>query len=259
MSARGPSIERRYLPATRGISGRAEPLHSASRGPNGAGPRRRWPGPGRRQGSRTHRRRSADRGHCRTRCGWTPHQAAAAVPPDPHLDVLAGHLHRLGRHPRHRQQPPPVHGPGSEGQRRPRRVPDRPRRHVHRHPGPADGRDDQRLHDHALGPAQAVHLHRRALDVLFLWGVATSNALPAIAAFVSLLQFSSNFAQGPFQGYVPDLVPAKQVGLASGLWACSPPSATSLATASPRSPSRWPARTATPSSTGRWRSAQWSS
>jgi MFS family permease len=55
------------------------------------------------------------------------------------------------------------------------------------------------------------------LDVVFLWGVATSNALPAIAAFVSLLQFSSNFAQGPFQGYVPDLVPAHQVGLASGL------------------------------------------
>jgi MFS family permease len=41
--------------------------------------------------------------------------------------------------------------------------------------------------------------------------------VPAIAAFVALLQFSSNFSQGPFQGYVPDLVPAKQVGLASGL------------------------------------------
>ena len=36
-------------------------------------------------------------------------------------------------------------------------------------------------------------------------------------AFVVLLQFSSNFAQGPFQGYVPDLVPAPQVGLASAL------------------------------------------
>jgi MFS family permease len=56
-----------------------------------------------------------------------------------------------------------------------------------------------------------------ALDVVFLWGVATSNAVPAIAAFVALLQFSSNFSQGPFQGYVPDLVPARQVGLASGL------------------------------------------
>ena len=55
------------------------------------------------------------------------------------------------------------------------------------------------------------------LDVAFLWGVATSNTLPAVAAFVTMLQFSSNFAQGPFQGYVPDLVPAKQVGLASGL------------------------------------------
>ncbi len=32
-----------------------------------------------------------------------------------------------------------------------------------------------------------------------------------------LLQFSSNFAQGPFQGYLPDLVPAAQVGFASAL------------------------------------------
>ncbi len=56
-----------------------------------------------------------------------------------------------------------------------------------------------------------------ALDLVFLWGVATSSTLPAVAAFVTMLQFSSNFAQGPFQGYVPDLVPAKQVGLASGL------------------------------------------
>ena len=38
-----------------------------------------------------------------------------------------------------------------------------------------------------------------------------------VAAFVLLLQFSSNFAQGPFQGYVPDLVPPHQVGLASGM------------------------------------------
>ena len=55
------------------------------------------------------------------------------------------------------------------------------------------------------------------LDVIFLWGMATSNQIWMIAAFVTLLQFSSNFAQGPFQGYVPDLVPAKQVGIASGL------------------------------------------
>jgi MFS family permease len=55
------------------------------------------------------------------------------------------------------------------------------------------------------------------LDVVFLFGIATSNGLLAIAVFVILLQFSSNFAQGPFQGYVPDLVPAHQVGLASSL------------------------------------------
>jgi MFS family permease len=55
------------------------------------------------------------------------------------------------------------------------------------------------------------------LDVVFLYGIASSNGLLAIAGFVVLLQFSSNFAQGPFQGYVPDLVPAHQVGLASSL------------------------------------------
>jgi len=55
------------------------------------------------------------------------------------------------------------------------------------------------------------------LDVVFLVGVATSQDFLVLLVFMVLLQFSSNFAQGPFQGYVPDLVPAKQVGLASGL------------------------------------------
>ena len=55
------------------------------------------------------------------------------------------------------------------------------------------------------------------LDVAFLYGIATSNSIVAVAAFMALLQISANFAQGPFQGYVPDLVPAKQVGLASAL------------------------------------------
>ena len=55
------------------------------------------------------------------------------------------------------------------------------------------------------------------LDLAFLVGLATSNTVLAVAAFVTLLQFSSNFAQGPFQGYVPDLVAAPQVGLASGM------------------------------------------
>jgi MFS family permease len=56
-----------------------------------------------------------------------------------------------------------------------------------------------------------------SLDVLFLVGIATSDVFLALVAFLILLQFSSNFAQGPFQGYVPDLVPAPQVGLASAL------------------------------------------
>jgi MFS family permease len=55
------------------------------------------------------------------------------------------------------------------------------------------------------------------LDVLFLIGVALANTYISLVAFLLLLQFSSNFAQGPFQGYVPDLVPEKQVGLASAV------------------------------------------
>ena len=41
---------------------------------------------------------------------------------------------------------------------------------------------------------------------LFLIGIASAQTFVAVMAFVILLQFSSNFAQGPFQGYVPDLV-----------------------------------------------------
>lgn len=55
------------------------------------------------------------------------------------------------------------------------------------------------------------------LDVVFLFGIASSNTIVSIAAFMVLLQVSANFAQGPFQGYVPDLVPRGQVGLASAL------------------------------------------
>jgi MFS family permease len=55
------------------------------------------------------------------------------------------------------------------------------------------------------------------LDTVFLVGIAMSHDLLAIAAFIAMLQFSSNLAQGPFQGYVPDLVPQPQVGTASAL------------------------------------------
>jgi len=55
------------------------------------------------------------------------------------------------------------------------------------------------------------------LNLVFLVGLATSNTVLAVAAFVTLLQLSSNVAQGPFQGYIPDLVPEAQVGLASAM------------------------------------------
>lgn len=56
-----------------------------------------------------------------------------------------------------------------------------------------------------------------ALDLVFLAGIAFSNNLVAIAALIMLLQVSANLAQGPFQGYIPDLVPVDQAGTASSL------------------------------------------
>jgi MFS family permease len=56
-----------------------------------------------------------------------------------------------------------------------------------------------------------------SLDVLFLVGVGLSNTYLMLVVFLIAIQFSSNFAQGPFQGYIPDLVPQRQVGLASAL------------------------------------------
>jgi MFS family permease len=55
------------------------------------------------------------------------------------------------------------------------------------------------------------------LDLVFLTGIATANNVLALATFVALLAFSTNIARGPFQGYVPDLVPERQVGLASAM------------------------------------------
>jgi MFS family permease len=54
-------------------------------------------------------------------------------------------------------------------------------------------------------------------DALFLIGIASANSFLAIVAFATLLALSTNVARGPFQGYVPDLVPDHQVGLASAM------------------------------------------
>jgi MFS family permease len=72
-----------------------------------------------------------------------------------------------------------------------------------------------------------------ALDLVFItglslmamaqpagWGGESLGSTSTLALYTLLflgLQFSSNWAQGPYQGLVPDLVAEKQVGIASGL------------------------------------------
>jgi MFS family permease len=55
------------------------------------------------------------------------------------------------------------------------------------------------------------------LDLVFLAGIATANNVLILGVFVSLLAISTNIARGPFQGYVPDLIAERQVGMASAL------------------------------------------
>ena len=55
------------------------------------------------------------------------------------------------------------------------------------------------------------------LDLVFLGGIATANNVVILGVFVSLLTISTNIARGPFQGYVPDLIAERQVGMASAM------------------------------------------
>ena len=50
-----------------------------------------------------------------------------------------------------------------------------------------------------------------------LFGLALSPTFAVLVLFFVLLQLTSNAARGPFAGLVPDLVPERQVGIASGL------------------------------------------
>jgi MFS family permease len=71
-----------------------------------------------------------------------------------------------------------------------------------------------------LGRRKPYILAGTCLDLVFLGFAAWAfwnEAYWAFVGAVALLQFSSNFAQGPYQGYVPDLVPTRQVGVASGM------------------------------------------
>ena len=73
---------------------------------------------------------------------------------------------------------------------------------------------------HRLGRRKPYIIAGTAMDLAFLaflaWAFWNELYWPFLVG-VALLQFSSNFAQGPYQGYVPDLVPSRQVGVASGL------------------------------------------
>jgi len=55
------------------------------------------------------------------------------------------------------------------------------------------------------------------VDLVFLAGLAMANNVLVLGAFAALLAVSTNIARGPFQGYVPDLIAEKQVGIASAM------------------------------------------
>ena len=55
------------------------------------------------------------------------------------------------------------------------------------------------------------------LMLLFLPGIGLAGSYAAIFVVYCLLQISSNTVQGPYQGLIPDLVPAGKRGLASGV------------------------------------------
>ncbi len=55
------------------------------------------------------------------------------------------------------------------------------------------------------------------LAVLFLPGIGFFGSYAAIFVIYCLIQISSNTAQGPYQGFIPDLVPREKRGLASGV------------------------------------------
>jgi len=56
-----------------------------------------------------------------------------------------------------------------------------------------------------------------ALLVILLPGIGLANSFVTLLIVYCLLQVSSNTAQGPFQAFIPDLVPGKKRGVASGV------------------------------------------
>jgi MFS family permease len=58
-------------------------------------------------------------------------------------------------------------------------------------------------------------------DLIFLFGLALSGSYWPVVLFYTLLQLSSNTAQAPYQGLLPDVVPVQQRGTASGYYGVS--------------------------------------
>lgn len=56
-----------------------------------------------------------------------------------------------------------------------------------------------------------------ALVIILLPGIGLVNSFISLLIIYCLLQVSSNTAQGPFQAFIPDLVPVKKRGVASGV------------------------------------------
>jgi MFS family permease len=55
------------------------------------------------------------------------------------------------------------------------------------------------------------------LSILLLMSMGFANSLIAVLLIYCLLQISSNIAHGPWQGFIPDLVPDNKRGIASGV------------------------------------------
>ena len=91
-------------------------------------------------------------------------------------------------------------------------------RHADRRPDDAGHGVGLRLHDEPLGsppPVHPVRVAARRPSRCSAWRWRRRS--PLLILFFVLLQLTSNAARGPFAGLVPDLVPERQVGIASGL------------------------------------------
>ena len=69
----------------------------------------------------------------------------------------------------------------------------------------------------AWGRRRPFILAGTAATLVFLPGIGLWETYAAVFASYCLLQISGNTAQGPYQGLLPDLVPARKRGLASGV------------------------------------------